>query len=63
MLEVEPTAQRGRNSAIRSGRNGNQAVIDAVSEAFARWLAASLTGSRRTTIGEANHFAAQYREK
>jgi len=37
MLEVKPTGQRGR-TATGSGRNGNEAVAGAASEAFARWL-------------------------
>ena len=36
-LEVESAGQRGR-TATGSGRNGNEAVAGAVSEAFARWL-------------------------
>jgi len=37
MLEVEPTGLCGR-TVNGSGRNGNEAVADAVSEAFVRWL-------------------------
>jgi len=37
MLEVEPIGQRGR-MVTGSGRNGNEAVIGAASEAFTRWL-------------------------
>jgi len=35
VLQIEQTGQRGRNG---NGRNGNEAVTDAASEAFARWL-------------------------
>jgi len=37
MLEVEPTGQRVR-TVTGSGRNDNEAVAGASSEAFARWL-------------------------
>ena len=37
MLDVEPTSQRGRTVA-GSGRNGNEAVAGAASQAFARRL-------------------------
>jgi len=37
MLEVEPTGECGR-TATGSGRNGNEAVAGAASEAFPRWL-------------------------
>jgi len=37
MLEVEPTSHRGRMTT-GNGQNGNEAVADAASEAFARWL-------------------------
>jgi len=37
MLEVEPTCQPGR-AVTGSDLNGNRAVADAASEAFATWL-------------------------
>jgi len=37
MLEVEPTGRPGR-TADGSGRNGNEVVAGAASEAFARFL-------------------------
>jgi len=54
MPEVEFTGPRGR-SARGSGRNGNEAVAGAASEAFTRWL------HRLTAVGgEAYRFAARY---
>ena len=37
MLEVELTGQRCHTDIV-SGRNGNEAISSAASEAFARWL-------------------------
>jgi len=38
MLEVEPTGQRDRIRQPGVPKNGNEAVVGAASEAFARWL-------------------------
>ena len=51
MLEVEPTGQRSR-MATGSGRNGNEAVAGAASEAFAKWLHRQYA-PRRTAVSEA----------
>jgi len=38
MLEPKSTGQRGRMTATRSGRNSNEDVAGATTEAFARWF-------------------------
>jgi len=38
LLEIEPTCLSGRTATGSDGRDGNEAVAGAASEAFVRWL-------------------------